>query len=66
MRVDPGQDRVEAGRDESDGEHVVVGVWPLVGRVPVADDPAAVAAPLERRGLCEGKEEDKNRSSFLG
>ena len=37
--VDPGQDGVEAGRDEGDVEDVVVRVRPLVRGVAVGDDP---------------------------
>ena len=51
MTVDPGEDGVDAGRDEAEREEVAVRVGPLVRRVREPDDSALARSPLVRHRL---------------
>ena len=51
VTVDPGEDGVDAGRDEAEREEVAVRVGPLVWRVREPDDSALPGSPLVRNRL---------------
>ena len=56
VAVDPGEDGVDAGRDETEREEVAVGVRPLVRRVRELDDAALARSPLVRHRFCKRRD----------